>query len=283
VTVTNATFDGNSGPFGGAINTLDTVYLKGTILADSGGGNCIGEISDGGYNLADDGSCGFGSPTSQNNVADADLNLDPNGLQNNGGPTQTIALLAGSVAIDQIPVVDCTGQSDPPVQLTTDQRGVLRPQGPACDIGAYEYDTARSLKTAALAAIQALSGGDRHDRQELQIAASNLTLAVRYYWQGNSGNLLNPVLGILDFLAEQRAVSALQQILVPSSQLSAALIANYQFNIALADRTLAEVAISDAGGNTQAAALVAQGDAASSAGNYALAIGYYSRAWEIVR
>ena len=61
------------------------------------------------------------------------LNLGP--LANNGGPTQTHALLSGSVAIDA--VSDCTDTDNNP--LTTDQRGVLRPQGSACDVGAYEF------------------------------------------------------------------------------------------------------------------------------------------------
>jgi hypothetical protein len=51
-------------------------------------------------------------------------------LQDNGGPTFTQALLPGSPAIDAIPLVDCT--------LTEDQRGVARPNGNGCDIGAYE-------------------------------------------------------------------------------------------------------------------------------------------------
>jgi hypothetical protein len=59
----------------------------------------------------------------------ADPLLGP--LQNNGGPTLTHALLAGSPAIDAVPLADCSG-------VTDDQRGVLRPQGPACDIGAFE-------------------------------------------------------------------------------------------------------------------------------------------------
>jgi hypothetical protein len=48
------------------------------------------------------------------------------------GPTKTHALLPGSPAIDA--AVACP----PP---TTDQRGVSRPQGAACDIGAYEVET----------------------------------------------------------------------------------------------------------------------------------------------
>ncbi len=70
------------------------------------------------------------------------LNLGP--LADNGGPTQTHALQPGSVAIDAAP--DCTdvfGTPGRPVApkdvVTTDQRGVSRPQGSACDVGAYEF------------------------------------------------------------------------------------------------------------------------------------------------
>jgi hypothetical protein len=56
-------------------------------------------------------------------------------LQNNGEPTQTHALLSGSPAINQIPFgAECISSPD-----DTDQRGVYRPQGAGCDIGAYEY------------------------------------------------------------------------------------------------------------------------------------------------
>ncbi len=60
-------------------------------------------------------------------VIDADPVLGP--LQNNGGFTQTMALGAGSAAIDAGNNATCA---------STDQRGVSRPQGPACDMGAYE-------------------------------------------------------------------------------------------------------------------------------------------------
>ncbi|HEY9741316.1 MAG TPA: choice-of-anchor Q domain-containing protein, partial [Coleofasciculaceae cyanobacterium] len=52
-------------------------------------------------------------------------------LANNGGSgsTQTLALLAGSPAIN-------AGNNS--VCPKTDQRGVARPQGGVCDIGAFE-------------------------------------------------------------------------------------------------------------------------------------------------
>lgn len=58
--------------------------------------------------------------------------LDPDGLQDNGGPTLTIALLPNSPAINRI-----TGT--PGVAFTaTDQRGVARPNRGKADSGAFE-------------------------------------------------------------------------------------------------------------------------------------------------
>jgi hypothetical protein len=150
LTVTNSTFSGNQAGVGGAIdfdNEFDdgVATLNGSILADSTGGNCNTTITDGGYNIADDDSCGFieaPSGTSINNSTT--LHLDPAGLRNNGGPTNTIALEPNSEAVDFIPVAECTDQSMPPVQLTTDQRGFPRPDpgNPNfCDAGAFELQT----------------------------------------------------------------------------------------------------------------------------------------------
>ena len=144
LTVTNNTFSGNSaGIGGGGIDNqpLGSTTLKGTILAAEPGGNCGGLITDAGYNISDDVSCGF-TGTSVDEIA---LNLDPAGLQNNGGPTKTIALKSNSEAVDFIPVADCTDQSSPtPQPLITDQRGLPRPDPgnpDFCDAGAFELQT----------------------------------------------------------------------------------------------------------------------------------------------
>jgi CSLREA domain-containing protein len=167
VAVTNSTFVGNSASgsnsFGGGIGAIaGPVTVKGTLLADNGsGGNCGGEvqITDSGYNLSDDASCDFSATGSQNNVPDTSsvpgtaLNLDPSGLQNNGGPTQTIALEGGSLATDAIPVASCQDVNvnpctNPPTTsaagpLVCDQRGEPRPGSgeSACAIGAFEPQT----------------------------------------------------------------------------------------------------------------------------------------------
>ena len=149
LSVTNSTFSANNAIIagGGIYNHGSAASIKGTILAlEPTGQNCSGNasITDDGYNISDDTSCGFaGTGANGNPIGDGiDPMLDPNGLQDNGGPTQTIALVAGSPAIDAIPAASCTDQASPPNQLTSDQRGMPRPDpgdSPAvCDIGAYE-------------------------------------------------------------------------------------------------------------------------------------------------
>jgi hypothetical protein len=94
-----------------------------------------GKVESGGYNVESDGNtCGFDQATDQVHVAAEALTLGP--LQDNGGPTDTHALGAGSVANDVIPEVDCVDVDGAP--LTTDQRGEPRPGGTMCDVGAFE-------------------------------------------------------------------------------------------------------------------------------------------------
>ena len=58
-------------------------------------------------------------------------------LQHNGGPTETMALGTGSLAIDAGDDAVCGGERVGGI----DQRGVPRPQGPHCDIGAFEVES----------------------------------------------------------------------------------------------------------------------------------------------
>jgi uncharacterized repeat protein (TIGR01451 family) len=123
-------------PVGGVSNFFGgTLTAQNSLIAgQSGGPNCYGfaASSDGGYNLDDGTTCGFSS--TNHSLSNTDPLLDPAGLKDNGGPTQTIALEPGSPAIDAIPsAVNGCGTT-----ITTDQRGVNRPQGPGCDIGAFE-------------------------------------------------------------------------------------------------------------------------------------------------
>jgi predicted outer membrane repeat protein len=122
--------NGGSGETGGTPTIQNTVL--GGNLVGSASVNCynfVGTLTDAGYNLEDADTCPF-SGTS--------LKLtDPMllGLGNYGGSTLTIALRATSPAIDRIPL----GANGCGTTLITDQRGVTRPQGAACDMGAFEY------------------------------------------------------------------------------------------------------------------------------------------------
>ncbi|MBK8821823.1 MAG: S-layer homology domain-containing protein [Anaerolineales bacterium] len=139
--------DINGGQAGGVYN-IGTFNMRNTLLAgNSVSGapvydDCSGTISSYGRNLIgapyDDtsGSCtvytGTGTWAQLN-----DLNL-LGILQDNGGPTKTVALLKGSNAIDGAdPVFGCTDSSG--VAISKDQRGLPRTAGVRCDIGAYEF------------------------------------------------------------------------------------------------------------------------------------------------
>ncbi len=166
--VISSTFTANRAVFGGAIahsspsgaitvqsstivgNTSDDVAaaagiwhtgagatISGSIL--SGGIGCAGTIVDGGYNIDSGATCGFSAPVG----AAWGSNVGPGlgALADNGGPTQTMVPLAGSPAIDAIPVgvLGCPATTPAlPTDLATDQRGVVRPQGVGCDIGAVD-------------------------------------------------------------------------------------------------------------------------------------------------
>ncbi len=142
--VDNSTFLGNTASMGGSIfSPISVVKLKGVILAgSSGANNCDGMITDNSFNISDDDSCGFTAADSRNNTNPM---LDPAGLADNGGPTETIALQSGSPAIGFD--TDCTDQATPPNTILTDQRLFKRPNSPTkCDSGAYEHDGCRRLR-----------------------------------------------------------------------------------------------------------------------------------------
>jgi hypothetical protein len=124
LTVTNSTLVSNTATLGGGSGILNIAgprLLQNTLLANSpSGGDCVGLLTADHYNLADDGSCADATVTTN-----ASLHLGP--LQDNGGPTWTIALGPGSAAIDAGNNAICPA---------TDQRGF--PRLGLCDVGAYE-------------------------------------------------------------------------------------------------------------------------------------------------
>jgi CSLREA domain-containing protein len=164
-TLTNSTVSGNSARFGGGVyNTSEVDVANSTVAHNSateqGGGfytagvdpvigltnslvaqnsaptgpdvlagfDAIAPVR---FSLIGDGSGNSITNTNGNQVGSPSAPIDPKlgPLADNGGPTRTHALLLGSPAIDAASTPDCP---------TIDQRGVPRPQGPACDIGSYE-------------------------------------------------------------------------------------------------------------------------------------------------
>jgi CSLREA domain-containing protein len=122
VTLTNSLVAENTAPTGPDVLAFQDPNL-GTSLSASF--SLIGDGTSSGLTNSDGNQVGNVSPYN----SPIDPKLGPLAL--NGGPTRTHALLLGSPAIDAASTPDCSG---------TDQRGVLRPQGAACDIGSYERE-----------------------------------------------------------------------------------------------------------------------------------------------
>jgi CSLREA domain-containing protein len=108
----------------GRMNLRNSVVAGNTV--DGAAADCekaFATITSLGHNIDGDSSCRL---TAAGDLPGRDPRVGP--LADNGGPTDTVALLPGSPALDAAD--GCPA---------TDQRGVARPQGPACDIGAYEH------------------------------------------------------------------------------------------------------------------------------------------------
>ena len=133
--LTNVTFYGSgAGPSVYTSTTLG-VSLQNTLLANDGSGTNCGSTSAGiqfnsqGNNLSSDSSCSaLFANTTTGNQHGVNPQIGTLGT-NRSAKTQTHALLIGSPAID-------TGTSS---CQSPDQTEISRPQGAACDIGAYEY------------------------------------------------------------------------------------------------------------------------------------------------
>jgi hypothetical protein len=141
--------------FGGIASEEGSLLLKNSLVAANRNYNdtqlpdCGGNTVSGGNNLVEH-PCGTGEGVSKDivgfdwsDVLESEISYGQRVplLSNNGGETRTVALLPDSLATDRVASVDCTDDEGSP--LTTDQRGVARPQGPACDIGAFEFSQSR--------------------------------------------------------------------------------------------------------------------------------------------
>jgi CSLREA domain-containing protein len=181
---TNTTIAGNQASAGGGIENADgTVSLNGVTIAQNiskgffGGGvfnggpftlentilgentvsgqesDCDGDaLTSKGHNLVQHTNCAMNGVTATN-ITGSDPLLGS--LAANGGPTQTLALLADSPALNAgDPSIPGSGGT---ACAATDQRGFLRPQGAHCDIGAFE--TVAGFTVSAISPIQGGSGG----------------------------------------------------------------------------------------------------------------------------
>jgi parallel beta-helix repeat protein len=156
VTITGnmANDDGSGSGFGGGVaNASGTVNFQNTIIGSNlnviivdgfpilNPEDCSGTLTSGGYNIVSETT----DCTINGSFTQANPNLGP--LANNGGSTQTHALLPGSPAIDAGNAGGCTDNLG--ALLATDQRGFHRPvwgeTSLRCDIGAYELQQLRYL------------------------------------------------------------------------------------------------------------------------------------------
>lgn len=122
-----------------AVNTL---IAGNTILDAPIYDDCNGALEVYGWNLLGtfDG-CSF---SGNGNAARGSVSPSMIGpLQDNGGPTLTHALLAGSEAIDTTTAQGCIDDAGTP--LGTDQRGAPRVAGLRCDVGSFEYGAIADL------------------------------------------------------------------------------------------------------------------------------------------
>ena len=180
--------------FGGTLNLTNSTIIDNSANASNGGGGVYnagtmtsksslvalntaffspdveGTFNSQGFNLIgkSDGSMGFTAVTDRTGTIASPLDpkLDPNGLQNNGGPTKTVALLFGSPAIDKGTSAGLTGD------LTADQRGTGFPRafddtsitnaagGDGTDIGAFEVQTAAPTALANISTRLRVETGD---------------------------------------------------------------------------------------------------------------------------
>ncbi len=142
VRIESSTIANNSSGFAGAVsadgsasssrfsrievaNSIIARNRMGDVTLNDADGSALGDFVSGGHNLVGfgNGAARFNATGDRVGVADARLGA----LANNGGPTQTLALLPDSPALN-------AGASD----LTVDQRGAMRPQNGVADIGAFE-------------------------------------------------------------------------------------------------------------------------------------------------
>jgi hypothetical protein len=176
LTVSNSTIAGNSATGGGGIASAGSgISVRNTIIAEnkaSDGPDVYGNLGSQGHNVLGDPQdvTGFNLDT---DLVHVDPLLGP--LQDNGGPTFTMALLPGSPAI---------GAGDPTNDPATDQRGFPRLVNGTIDIGAFEVQGA-AVSQLVVSAPSSVTAGSPFDVTVTAV--------------GNNGNLVTGYTGTIHF------------------------------------------------------------------------------------
>ena len=235
MTIRNSTIAFNeSGRLGGGILTLKPgtlVTVKNTIVAGNSLDNCDtaqfsgGIISSQGNNISSDNSCPFTQPTDKQNTNPL---LSP--LQNNGGPTDTRALLPGSPAIDAGTNAGCP---------ETDQRGVRRPQNgdgntsAVCDVGAFERNDLTPPKVTTTVPSAGKTGVKRNTNLTAnfseQMDRSSLTKSTFKLFKVNSNGTTTQVTNV----TVSSTTDGLKAVLNPFGTSSTVLAANSRYRAVL--------------------------------------------------
>ncbi len=131
-----------------AVHFAGAGTIQNSAIANGGLSNCSGGLNSAGYNLSSDNTCSFLDQATDMEDVEAQLGA----LQHSAitYDTYTNLPLRGSLLINRIPVAMCS--------LADDQRGVSRPQGDSCDVGAHEVVPA-DLSLTATAAPASLPAG----------------------------------------------------------------------------------------------------------------------------
>ena len=293
----NATIAGNTAAVGGGLATLPFFVasweLRNTLVGDNTApdspdvGNFFGSQISQGFNLIENTSgAGAGSFLPSDKLG-VDAKLGP--LQNNGGPTLTMALLPGS------PAIDAGSNANLLRGMISDQRGFMARVinggiSATVDIGAYEYATAKALKQDAIDELTpCLGSADRRVVRDVRCAIRSIQVSLTArLWLGETrvGKC-----GELVFEYEEDAAYSLQRLLCYATDpVCLQAVQNAIEDLLLADEQLA-VAEMDASASCKdganwlrrAAQELAKARASAAKQQYKDAIEYYEHAWQYAR
>lgn len=237
-TLNNVTIAGNSATTSGgglSISNGGTANVQNSILADNtapSGPDCEGSLTSLDYNLIeDDSGCTISGSTDHNIIGE---NPQLGVLQNNGGEYNTMALAPTSPAIDAAnPETPGSGGTS---CAATDERGVSRPQGSACDMGAFElapgliglsaatYSVAQDASSVLITVQRSSDSGTFDGSVSVNYATSDGTAVADTNYTATSGTL-----------TWAAGNSDSQTITIPILNASAS--EDLSFNIALSDPT----------------------------------------------